>query len=143
MSSMSVKQVMSKDATFVAGDTSIRDAARKMNELNCGFLPIGDKSRDKLLGVVTDRDIALRGVAEGKDPEKTTVDDVKSDGVLYCFQDDPIEKAARSMHDQQIYRLVVLDDKDSKRFCGVISLNDIVRHREQATATRAAEGIAS
>tara|TARA_R110002073_G_scaffold102074_1_gene231776 strand:- start:5718 stop:6173 length:456 start_codon:yes stop_codon:yes gene_type:complete len=143
MTDMRVEQVMSKDATFIAGDTNIRDAAVKMGELNCGFLPIADDGKDKLLGVVTDRDIALRGVAEGKDPLKTTVNDVKSDGILYCFQGDSIEKAARSMRDQKVYRLVVLDGEDSKRFCGVISLNDIVRHQEEGMAARAAQGIAN
>jgi len=140
--SMKVGQVMSGNVTYIPSDTSIRDAALKMRELDCGFLPIGNGAQDRLRGVVTDRDVVMRGVAEGKNPIETTVDEIKSDAVLYCFRDDPVEKAARSMHDQQVYRLVVLDGKESKQLCGVISLNDIVRHREREMAAEAAEGIA-
>ncbi|MEE4146669.1 MAG: CBS domain-containing protein [Halieaceae bacterium] len=139
---MNVGQVMSGNVTYIPRDTCIRDAALKMKELDCGFLPIANSAQDKLMGVVTDRDVVIRSVAEGRNPFETTVDEIKSDSVLYCFRDDPIEKAAQSMQDQQVYRLVVLDGEESKQLCGVISLNDIVRHRERDMAATAAEGIA-
>ncbi len=139
----SVADVMSRDIEFVYCGTSLADAAEKMQELDCGFLPISDTQGNKLIGVVTDRDIVLRAVAAGKDPRNTTVDDVTGDRVLYCFGDDPVERAASSMQEQQVYRLVVLDHPDTKKLCGIISLNDIVRHDEKTLAMAAAQGIAA
>tara|TARA_R110000823_G_scaffold119998_11_gene244431 strand:- start:16548 stop:16985 length:438 start_codon:yes stop_codon:yes gene_type:complete len=138
-----IADIMSKDVEFVRCGTSLADAAKKMQELDCGFLPISDTQGNKLLGVVTDRDIVLRGVALGKDPQNTTVDDVCGNQVLYCFATDLVERAASSMQEQQIYRLVVLDHPDTKKLCGVISLNDIVRHDERMLAMAAVQGIAA
>jgi CBS domain-containing protein len=83
-------------------------AARKTRDLDCGFLPVADPREEKLSGVITDRDITLRAVADGRDPAKTTVGDIQSDRVLYCFRNDDVTDAARSMQKQQVYRLVVL-----------------------------------
>lgn len=138
-----VKDVMSRDVQYIAADTTLEQAARTMRELGCGFLPIGDTPGEKLQGVITDRDIATRAVAERLDPSSTPVTAVQSDRVLYCFEGDQLEQAAKSMHDQQVYRLVVLDNADSKKLAGVISLNDIVRHNERQLASAAAEGIAA
>lgn len=138
-----IADIMSNNVEFVHCGTSLTDAAKKMQELDCGFLPISDTQGDRLLGVVTDRDIVVHGVALGKDPQNTTVDDVRGDRVLYCFATDPIERAASSMQEQQIYRLVVLDHPDTKKLCGVISLNDIVRHDERTLAMAAVQGIAA
>jgi CBS domain-containing protein len=114
-----------------------------MDILDCGFLPISDPLGAKLLGVITDRDIAIRGVGAGLDPRETTVDRLKSDKVVYCFRNDAVERAARLMYDQQIYRLAVLESSDNKRLCGVISLNDIVRHDDHGVGARVAEGISA
>ena len=138
---MQVKEVMTRDARFVPAESSIEDAAKLMKELECGFLPIGDSKSDRLEGVVTDRDIVVRGIAAGLDPEKTPVSQVKSKGVLYCFETDPIESAARSMQDQQVYRLVVLDAPESKRFSGIITLGDVNRHQKSDLASAAASAI--
>lgn len=139
---MQVKEVMTRDARFVPTESSMKEAAELMKKLDCGFLPIGDKKTDKLKGVVTDRDIVLRGVAAGLDPEKTPVTKVKSDGVLYCFENDEIESAAKSMQQKQVYRLVVLDSPESKRFSGIVSLGDLIRHKERKLASATASAIA-
>ena len=112
-----------------------------MRDLDVGFLPVADEREQKLSGVVTDRDITLRAVADGCDPAKTTVADIQSDRVLYCFKDDDVTDAARGMQTQQVYRLVVLESRDNKKLCGVVSLGDILRHDQPALAARTAEAI--
>lgn len=138
-----VVDIMSPDVHFVSSDTTLKDAAQRMGTLDCGFLPISDPAGEKLLGVITDRDIAIRGVGAGLDPAATTVEGLKSEKVVYCFRSDAVERAARLMYDQQIYRLAVLESSDNKRLCGVISLNDIVRHDDHGVAARVADGISA
>ena len=82
---MRVQDAMTKNATYIPAAMTLDDAARKMRELNSGFLPIADANEKKLQGVVTDRDIVLRAVAEGLDPARTSVEEVKSDAVLFCY----------------------------------------------------------
>lgn len=125
---MQVQHIMSSNVHYIPSSTTLAEAATMMREIDTGFLPIGDPDKDKLQGVITDRDIVVRAIAVGKDPRQTTVSEVKTDKVLYCYQKDSVEKAAEHMRNQQVYRLIVLDGADSKRLCGVISLGDIVRH---------------
>ena len=136
-----VGDIMTASAEYISASTSLRDAARKMKQLRCGFLPISYPNGNKFEGVITDR--VLRGVAEAMDPESTPVAEIETDRVFYCFRTDSLEQAAKSMHDQQVYRLVVLEGEDDKRLCGVITLNDLVRHDERAIAIAAAGGIAA
>lgn len=143
LSTKNVGDVMSPSVEYISGKTSIRDTAKKMKELHCGFLPISDSSGERLQGVITDRDIVLCAIAEGMDPDSTTAEEIESGKVLYCFKTDSLEQAVKSMHDQQIYRLVVLDSESDKKLCGVITLNDIVRKDEGALAITAMEGIAA
>jgi CBS domain-containing protein len=138
---MQVREIMTSKPQFVPATTTLEEAARKMRDLDCGFLPVADQQEQKLSGVITDRDITLRAVADGRDPAKTTVADIQSDRVLYCFMDDDITDAARSMQKQRVYRLVVLDNRDNKKLCGVVSLGDILRHDQPALAARTAEAI--
>ena len=140
---MKVKDAMTKEVEYIPTSTTIRRAAEKMAKMDTGFLPLGNSDSDKLQGVVTDRDIVIRAVARGLDPDEATVEQVKTDKVLYCYEDDNIKKAAESMHDQQVSRLIVLNNKDEKRLCGVITLGDIVRHHEDKSAMRAESGIKS
>jgi CBS domain-containing protein len=122
-----IRDIMTRDVETIRADTPLKQAAETMERLDTGFLPIGNSAQDKLLGVVTDRDITVRGVAKGLDPANTPVDRVKSDRVLYCYEDDSAEAAARSMGDQEVYRLIVLDNPESKRLSGVVTLADIGR----------------
>lgn len=131
---MQIKDIMTKHVEFVAGNTSLKVAAATMKRLDAGFLPIGNSESDKLRGVVTDRDITIRGVAMGLDPDRATVKDVKTEKVLYCTEDDSLEDAARSMSDQKVYRLIVLNNKKDKKMTGVVSLADIARSNEPALA---------
>lgn len=140
---MQVKDVMTGTCEFVEPNTSLREAAKKMRDLDCGFLPIGSESVGKLEGTVTDRDITIRAVAEGRDPVTTTVKDIETHKVLYCFETDDLDSAAKSMREQQVYRLVVLDNPDDKRLRGVLSLGDVLRHNQQQLAADTASGIVS
>ena len=131
---MHIREVMTKDVKYIPTHTSLKSAAEIMERLDTGFLPIGNSEQDKLRGVVTDRDITVRGVAEGLDPNITTVEEVKTDKVLYCLESDTLEDAARSMSDQKVYRLIVLNNAEDKKMTGVISLADIARRNEEKLA---------
>lgn len=125
---MNISQIMSTDTQYLSSSATLADAARKMREFDCGFLPIADDAEEKLQGVVTDRDIVVRGIARGLDPKSTSVDEVRSNRVLYCYQADDLETAATNMREQQVSRLIVLSDPESKKLCGVVSLGDITRN---------------
>lgn len=138
---MKVSEAMSKNAEYLAPSTTIMVAAKRMRDMDCGFLPVSDEKKEKLQGVITDRDITVRAVAEGLSTQETRVDKILSEKVLYCFKDDDIESAADSMRKQQVYRLIVLDNKNDKNLVGILSLGDIVRHDQESVASRAAKGI--
>lgn len=129
---MIIEEVMTPDVEYIPTDMSLTDAAKTMRERDCGFLPLGNSPDGRLKGVVTDRDIVIRGVAAGKDPNNTPVDEVKTDKVLYCFREDDVRDAAYSMREKQVYRLIVLDNKENKKLCGIVSLGDILSHPENA-----------
>jgi CBS domain-containing protein len=116
---MNIQNCMSKDVRIASPAQSIRDAARMMKEIDAGFLPVGENNR--LVGTVTDRDIAVRGVAEGKGPE-TLVRDVMTEEVLYCFEDEDLDSVSTKMGNLQVRRLPVLN-RDKR--LGIISLGDI------------------
>lgn len=140
---MQVREAMSGTAEFLPSDASLEDAARMMRDLEIGFLPIGDRQQDRLLGIITDRDITVRAVAEGKDPRSTKASDMKTEGVMYCYQGDSVEEAANSMRDLKTYRLVVLDNAEDKRFVGVVSLADILRQNNIELGAQTAKVIVS
>jgi CBS domain-containing protein len=119
---MQVKSVMTRGAECIGPASSLQEAARKMKDLDVGVLPVcGDN--DRLAGMITDRDITVRAVAAARDPRTTTVKDVMSLEVVYCFEDDDVQEAARLMKEHQIRRLVVLNG--DKRLVGVVSLGDL------------------
>jgi predicted transcriptional regulator len=102
-------------------DASIRDAAAKMKELDVGAIPVCDGH--KLAGLVTDRDITIRAVAEGRDPSEVRVAEVMCSDIAYCFEDETVEQAANLMESKQIRRLPILDR--NKQLAGIVSLGDI------------------
>lgn len=119
---MQVNQVMSRGVECVRPEDTLNHAARKMRDLDVGPLPVcGDN--DRLVGMVTDRDITVRAVAEGWDPNTRHVREVMTPEVVYCFEDQDVEEAAQQMRDRQIRRLVVLDR--DKRLVGIVSLGDL------------------
>lgn len=117
---MKVNECMSTDVQVCAPGDTMADAARMMKKIDAGFLPVGEN--DRLVGMITDRDLAVRGVAEDRGPN-TPVRDIMSAEVLYCFDDESLDDVASQMGAQQVRRLPVLSR--SKRLVGVISLGDI------------------
>src|SRR5690348_6224788 len=118
---MRLRDVMTPRVECVGPDDTIQTAARTMRDLDVGTVPVCD--RDRLAGMLTDRDIAIRAVAEGHDPGACRVRDVMTPDVVYCFEDQSVEEAERLMREQQIRRLVVLDR--DKRMVGIVSLGDL------------------
>src|SRR4051812_11229805 len=104
---MKVHEIMTAHPRCIAPDNTLVEAAGLMREMDVGALPICDN--DRLAGMVTDRDLVLRGTADGRDPNTTTVRDVMSQGIFYVFADQPVEEAARMMEEKQIRRLPVLN----------------------------------
>ena len=138
---MKVSDVMTHNVRFIEPGTTLMEAAMKMREMGCGFLPISNEESSRLEGVVTDRDIVTRAVAEGMDPTATTVHQIRTEAVLYCFADDDLEVAMDSMRTQKVYRLIVLNNPGEKRLCGVLSLGDAYRYNEKQLASEAARSI--
>lgn len=124
---MKVSQCMSRNVSVSSPDQTLQSAARTMSEIDAGFLPVG--IGDRLVGIVTDRDIVLRGVGAGKPPE-APVSDVMSDDVLYCFDDDDTRQVTENMARIQVRRLPVVDR--NKRLVGIISLSDLSREAGEA-----------
>lgn len=118
---MKVMEIMSLEPEVISPDASIRDAAKRMRTEDIGAIPVGEN--DRLVGMVTDRDIATRAVAEEKNPGTTSVRDVMSKKVFYIFDDDQLDAAARCMSDHQVRRLPVLNH--DKRLVGIVSLGDL------------------
>jgi CBS domain-containing protein len=118
---MKVKDVMHRGVTWVEPTISIREIARRMRDDDIGSVPIGEN--DRLVGIVTDRDIICRGVANGADCNALTARDVMSKPIIYCRADDDLELAIRIMEKNKIRRLPVID-KD-KRLAGILALGDI------------------
>src|SRR6185503_14169340 len=133
---MRVSEAMSRDVRVANPGQSIRDVAKIMAEIDAGSMPVGDN--DRLVGVITDRDIAIRAVALGKGPE-TQVREVMSKEVLYCFEDEEIEHVARNMGSEKVRRLPVLDRK--KRLVGIVSIADLAQSTNADTTGRAVAGI--
>jgi len=133
---MLVKEAMSRDVKTVSPTEQIQAAARIMLDMDVGALPVGEN--DRLLGMVTDRDIAVRGVAAGKAPS-AQVREVMSGELMYCFDDEDTAHVARNMGDQQIRRLPVVDR--DKRLVGIIALADLVTSAKTGHATAALSGI--
>ena len=114
-----LKDLMSRDVKVVSPDMSIQDAAKQMREGDFGMLPVGEN--DRMIGTITDRDIAMRAVAEGKD-SSTKVRDVMSEGIDWVFEDETVEDAAKMMSQRQVRRLPVVDR--NKRLVGIVALGD-------------------
>jgi len=135
---MQVRECMSKDIKIIDPGMSLREAARLMSEQDTGFLPVGEN--DRLVGSLTDRDITVRAVSQGKDPNSCTVRDAMSEHIIYCFDDQDTQEAASLMGQKQIRRLAVLNH--DKRLVGVVSLGDIAhRAHDESSAERALEGV--
>jgi CBS domain-containing protein len=132
---MQVSEAMTRDVRVAHPNQSIAEVARIMARIDAGFMPVGEN--DQLVGIITDRDIAIRAVAADKD-HYTAVRQVMTREVKYCFEDDDIEQVARNMSEQRVRRLPVLNR--AKRLVGVLSLSDLALLEPDA-ATQALCGI--
>lgn len=126
---MLAKDIMSKKPEFLPPTATLKQAADQMRTHDYGFIPVGEN--DRLVGAVTDRDITIKAVAEGWDPNKTTLGKVMTKGIHYCYETDSLEDVALQMEQLQIRRLVVLSK--NKRMTGIISLGDIATKSHNPT----------
>jgi CBS domain-containing protein len=118
---MFVKEAMTSHAEWVSPDLSLAEVARRMKDNDIGCLPVGEK--DRLIGMITDRDIVCRAVAKGSDPAKTKAREVMTKGITYCFDDQTLEDAVQMMEEKGIHHLPVLNR--SKRIVGMLALGDV------------------
>ena len=133
-----ISEVMTSDVQTVSGGQTAREAAGFMLSAEAGSIPVCDGG--KVIGMITDRDIAVRGIAEGRGPE-TLVRDLMSEGIICARADDDIQDVARRMSDEQIRRLPVLDGDDL--LIGIVSLGDLARESDAAPAQKALEGVSA
>ena len=133
---MKVKDAMSTKVFLATPDQTIEEAAKTMADIDAGSIPVTDN--DKLIGMLTDRDIAIRAVAKGLGPE-TPVRDVMSKDIKYCYEDEDLDDVAQNMSDIQLRRLPVMNR--DKRLVGILSLGDMAK-REEDLAGHAMAGIA-
>lgn len=135
---MKVNELMTKEVEVIHPDDSLKDAARKMRVRDIGFLPVCDG--DRLVGAVTDRDLVLRSVAEGIDPNTSIGRDLVTSPIVYCYDDDDVEEAAKLMEQHQIRRIVAVSRKD-KRLAGVVSLGDIATNGTKKTSAEVLQSV--
>ena len=132
---MRVSEAMSRDVRLANPGQSIRDVAKILAEIDAGAMPVGEN--DRLVGMITDRDIAIRAVALGKGPD-TPVREVMSKEVKYCFEDEDLEHVAKNMGEQRVRRLPVVNRE--KRLVGIVSLGDVAT-KEKRAGSKAVSGV--
>jgi CBS domain-containing protein len=133
---MKVREAMTRDVRVASPQQTIREAACMMAEIDAGALPVGEN--DRLVGMITDRDIAIRAVGEGRSPD-TSIRDVMSKEVLYCYEDEDLDDVAGKMAGVKVRRLPVLDRV--KRLVGIVSLGDLALHDDSRTTGRTVANI--
>ncbi|HZU52175.1 MAG TPA: CBS domain-containing protein, partial [Sphingomicrobium sp.] len=133
---MKVSEVMTRDVQTVSPDQSAREAARFMLQADAGAIPVTDG--DRLIGMITDRDITVRGVAEGHGPE-TPVRDLMTNDIVAARIDDDTDDVAIRMSEAQVRRLPVIDNQH--KLCGIVSLSDLTQRADSSEAEQALEGV--
>ena len=121
---MKLSEIMTREVAILQPDDSLQFAAKKMRDLNIGFLPVCDG--EDLIGVISDRDIIIRALAEGMDGSIMLGRDMMTTPAIYCFDDQDVSEAAQIMEENQIRRLVVISREDN-RLVGIVSLGDLAR----------------
>jgi len=132
---MRVSEAMTREVRVATPGQSIREVAKVMAEIDAGAMPVGEN--DKLVGMITDRDIAIRGIGQGKGPDTPVRDVMSTDTVLYCYEDEELDHVAKNMGDEQVRRLPVVNRE--KRLVGIVSLGDVAQ-RETRAASKAVKG---
>lgn len=133
---MRVSECMTREVRVASPGQSIREVAKIMGEIDAGVLPVGDN--DRLVGMITDRDIAIRAVAQGKGPETPVREIMSTEKVLYCYDDEDLAQVAQNMGEQQVRRLPVVNRE--KRLVGIVSLADVAQS-ETRSANKAVKGV--
>jgi CBS domain-containing protein len=133
---MKVSEVMTRDVQTIRPEDPVQQAASFMLSADAGSIPVTDG--DRLIGMITDRDIAVRGIAKGYGPD-TPVRELMTDDVICAREDDNVEDIASKMSEAQVRRLPVIDGNE--RLCGIVSLGDLSRETDGGTATEALEGV--
>jgi CBS domain-containing protein len=134
---MQVHEIMSHDVMVVSPDDTLQQAAKLMADIEAGAIPVGEN--DRLVGMITDRDITVRAVAQGKSPDQCKVREVMSSEIKYVFEDDSVDQAAAKMSALQVRRLPVLNR--DKRLTGIVSLGDIAAKQGGQPAEQAISGV--
>ena len=133
---MKISEVMTSDVQTIGPEESAQAAARFMLNNDAGSIPVTDG--DRLIGMITDRDIAVRGVAKGYGPD-TPVRELMTDDIICARATDSVEDVASKMSEAQVRRLPVIDEDE--RLCGIVSLGDLSRESDNETAAQALEGV--
>ena len=124
-----ISDIMTRDVEVIQRDDTLQHAAQRMRALDVGALPVCDG--EALAGMVTDRDIAVRGVAEGMVPQESRVSDVMTEEVRWCRADETVEQVLEQMGEQQVRRLTVLDE--ARQVIGIVSLGDLATRQDGHT----------
>jgi len=134
---MQVSEIISRDVETIDPAATVREAAQRMRSMDVGSLPVCDGAH--LLGMITDRDITIRAIADGRDPAQTPVRDAMTPNVEYVFEDDDVQRAAQIMQDKQIRRLPVVSR--DKKLVGIVALGDIARTGDDRLSGNALQDI--
>jgi CBS domain-containing protein len=133
---MKVSEVMTRDVQTIRPDQRVQEAASFMLSADAGSIPVTDG--DRLIGMITDRDIAVRGVAKGYGPD-TPVRELMTNDIICVREDEDVDEVASKMSEAQVRRLPVIDDHE--RLCGIVSLGDLSRDADEGCAAEALEGV--
>jgi CBS domain-containing protein len=133
---MRVSEAMTREVRVANPGQSIREVAKIMAEIDAGAMPVGDN--DRLVGMITDRDIAIRAVAQGKGPDTPVRDVMSTEQVLFCYEDEELDHVAKNMSEQQVRRLPVVNRE--KRLVGIVSLGNLAQNEGRA-ANKAVKGV--
>jgi CBS domain-containing protein len=122
---MKISEIMTKSVECIEPSTTIANAAEKMRALDVGFLPVCEN--DRVMGTVTDRDITIRSVAQGRDPRLATVSEIMTPQAFHCYDDDDVEAVGEQMQEKEVRRMLILNRQEA--LVGVVSLGDIAKAR--------------
>lgn len=134
---MQIATTMHKKADWVSAETTIVEVARLMKSEDIGAVPVGKD--DRIIGMLTDRDLALRVLAEGRDPAKTKAEDVMTKGIIYCQTKQTVEDAIHLMEEKKVRRLPVLNEK--KRLVGMLTMGDVAHAASRELAGELAQAV--
>lgn len=136
---MNIKEIMNPSTEVISASTPLKDVGKKMADTGVGFLLVGEN--DKLKGTVTDRDIVLKAVGQGKDVGSTPVSDILSPDIVSCNEEQDVEEVARTMATHQVRRVPVVNGE--MRLVGIVSIGDIAQHLSSETAGQVLRGVTS